>query len=131
MKGTTIYISHEVQYQVALNTHEAFSVASLVGRAGFAAMNGDAPKPLPPEVEGQLSGMQHVQQQRVLLRVNHIADSCFRQCITDFSLTKQLASSEEECLRRCVSKYVLLSSIAGGSFAEYLGSDKHYREWKE
>ena len=64
--------------------------------------------------------MTESQRQRVLLHVNKIADSCFRECITDFGMTKYLRSGEQECLNACVERYVQLSVSVGGSFADFL-----------
>lgn len=75
---------------------------------------------LPNGLDAHLLAMGVVQQRRALLRVNRIADSCFRECCTDMSLTKYLGSGEEQCLRQCVDKYVMLSMSVGGSFVGHL-----------
>lgn len=62
-----------------------------------------------------LQSMQQLQQQRGLLRVNAIADSCFRQCVDDFGFTRQLGSNEEQCLQQCVDKYLKLLQQSSGS----------------
>ena len=74
------------------------------------------------EVVHQLQAIESVQQQRSLLRVNELADRCFRECIDDFGLTKHLRSHEEACLSRCVEKYLLLSTTAGTTFEAVLAS---------
>ena len=75
---------------------------------------------LPRGLDAHLDAMSTVQQKNALLRVNQVADSCFRQCCTDFSFTKYLGSGEEQCLRNCVDKYLMLSASCGGSFADAL-----------
>ncbi len=74
------------------------------------------------QVIQQLSAIEHVQQQRTLLRVNELADRCFRECIGDFGITKRLRSHEETCLSRCVEKYLLLSAAVGNRFTEELAA---------
>ena len=71
-------------------------------------------------VQQHLMGLQHAQQQRALLRINAVADSCFRECITDFALTKHLRPTEEQCLQFCVDKYVLLLRTGGLAYASTL-----------
>ena len=67
--------------------------------------------------EARLLGMQRKQQARTLIKVNEIADQCFRQCVDDFGFTKYLGSGEEQCLQRCVEKYVTLLEISGATMA--------------
>ena len=78
--------------------------------------------PLAPNVQNTLIGVQAMQQQEALLRVNSIADRCFHNCIDDFSATKKLRSWEESCIRQCVDKYLLMSSGAGNAFAQHMNS---------
>ena len=69
--------------------------------------------------EARLLGMQRKQQARTLIKVNEIADQCFRQCVDDFGFTKYLGSGEEQCLQRCVEKYVKLLEISGASMPHH------------
>ena len=75
---------------------------------------------LPHGLEAHLDRMSAVQRQRVLLHLNKISDSCFRECCVDFGMSKYLSSGETECLGSCVEKYVKLSASVGGSFADFL-----------
>ena len=78
---------------------------------------------MPRGLEAHLNSMSVVQQRRALLRVNKIADACFRECCTDFGFSKYLGSTEEQCLNSCIDKYVLLSASTGMSFGQYLSSE--------
>ena len=71
-------------------------------------------------LEPHLDNMTVLQRQKALLRVNKVADSCFRECCTDFGLTKYLGNGEEACIERCVDKYVQLSACVGQSFVDTL-----------
>ena len=82
---------------------------------------------LPKGLESKLDEMTVVQQRKVLLNVNKVADSCFRECCTDFSLTKYLGSGEEQCVSRCVDKYLALKATAGGALADHLVDDPQAR----
>lgn len=79
-----------------------------------------APTDLKPNVANTLAGMQVLQSNNALLRVNEIADSCFRVCVDDFGFTKKLGSGELQCLQTCVEKYLLLSQGSGSAFAAAL-----------
>lgn len=78
--------------------------------------------PTTAEVAQQCAAIGAVQQQRALLRVNELADRCFRECIDDFGLSKHLRSQEEACISACVAKYLVLSTSVGSAFTEVLGS---------
>ena len=78
---------------------------------------------VPKGINAHLDDMSEVQQRRVLLHVNKLADSCFRECCTDFGFTKNLGSGEKDCLNSCVEKYVALNAAAGGSFADFLAEE--------
>ena len=92
-----------------------------------AAMNTSSPVGifggLPKGLDSRLDEVSEIQRQRALLRINKVADSCFRECCTDFGMTKYLKSGEQECISQCVEKYLMLSTAVGGSFADVLSSD--------
>lgn len=77
-------------------------------------------------LEAHMDAMTDVQKRRVLLHVNKMADSCFRECITDLSFTKYLVSGEQECLNHCVEKYVLLNAMSGNSFGSFLAEEVEF-----
>ncbi|KAL3932965.1 MAG: hypothetical protein SGPRY_000489 [Prymnesium sp.] len=71
--------------------------------------------------------MQAMQEQRSLTRLNQLADTCFDQCVTDFSLTRQLGSSEQGCLQSCTEKYLAFSVLAGDSFLSTLEKNPRFK----
>jgi hypothetical protein len=45
---------------------------------------------LSPSMTDKVHKMQRIQQDRALHRVNGVAETCFHECVTDFSLTRNL-----------------------------------------
>ena len=88
---------------------------------------GDEALGISAPIQQNLVGMQQLQQQRSLRRVNELANTCFDECITDFSVTRQLGSGERDCLHACTQKYLAFTALVGQSFLESLAADPRFR----
>lgn len=71
--------------------------------------------------------MQAAQEQRALRRVNMLANTCFDACVNDFSLTRQLGSTETSCIHMCTQKYLAFSAVVGQSFLNSLADDPRFK----
>mmetsp|Transcript_58775 Transcript_58775/g.131015 ORF Transcript_58775/g.131015 Transcript_58775/m.131015 type:complete len:92 (-) Transcript_58775:472-747(-) len=81
---------------------------------------------LPSGMVEQLGHMQTLQKQRALQRVNGVSDTCFNECVTDFSLTRNLGSQETACVQACVQKYLEFSNRVGQAFLTELAADARW-----